>query len=394
MKKNVIIPMGPKESGITHSKMDRKVKSISVRKGIGSTLTAHSKGSMELPKIRKPVITQREGHYPRVPLKNDIVRVCPVQFTASWEIDPKNPKPGIEMNLNRMLSLATNAAYGSLGAKLLVFPEFTLTGYNFSWTRDDWARIAIEVPDGEELLAVRKRAKELGVYIAFASHTKHKDWPGHFFNSSMIVNDNGELIHWHWKAYGIHAGPSAFEWATTVHDVLDEFVKRYGWDAVWPVVKTPIGNIATMTCSESFTPEHARMFALKGVEILCLCIGGGGLENDHGKIMRNFQSECITANCYGIFSNSHDGGSMIINPLGEILNQAMDRADTTHVKYNIPIASFRKVHKAPVVRTELIIPVYQQYVGPHPPNLYSDYGVPYDGKEAAKLATEHARWKR
>ncbi|MFC2067786.1 nitrilase-related carbon-nitrogen hydrolase [Chloroflexota bacterium] len=348
----------------------------------------------------EPITDQRGGNYPRVPLEADEVRVCPVQFTSSWDIDPKNPKPEIQNNLDNMLTLATKAATagaGVLGSKLLVFPEFTITGYNFSWTREDWAKIAIEVPDGEELLAIRNKSKELGVYIAFASHTKHRDWPGHFFNSSMIVDDKGELIHWHWKPYSFSSGPSAFEWGTTVHDVLDEFIKRYGWDAVWPVAKTPIGNIATMTCSESFTPEHARMFALQGVEFLCLCIGGGGPENDHGKFMTNFRASCFTAGSYGIYSSSGNGGSMVVNPLGQILNQAVDRADTTGITYRIPIAHLRNTWKPSLVglcdiRTDMIVPQYLRYAGRTPPNLYSDYGVPYDGKEAAKLAAQHKRW--
>jgi len=339
--------------------------------------------------IPEPITAQRGADYPRVPLELERVQVCPVQFTSDWNIDPKNPKPAVQKNLNRMLELATEAALW--GSKLLVFPEFTITGYSFTWTREEWLRIAIEVPDGPEMMAIRQKAKELKVYIVFGSHSKHKDWPGHYFNSSIIVDPNGEMIHWHWKAY-FGSGPSAFEWGTTVHDVLDEFLERYGWDAVWPVAKTPIGNIATMVCSEAFTPEHARMYALKGVEILIHSNGGGGPENSYGKWMRIFIASVIAAGCYGIMSNSHDGGSLICDPDGRILNQAADRADTPFIRYTIPIADFRKIHKAPFIRTELIAPVYQQYIGKYPPNLYSDYGVPAHGQAAGQLAEEHARW--
>jgi len=326
--------------------------------------------------------------YERVPLAVDRIQVCPVQLTSDWKIDPKNPKPVIRKNLDRMLELCTQAALWE--SKLLVFPEYTLEGKDFNWTREDWQRVAIEVPDGEEMMAIRQKAKELGVYIVFCAHTKHKDWPGHYFNSSMIVDSNGELILWHWKAYA--GGPSKYAWETTVHDVLDEFVERYGWDAVWPVARTPIGNIATLVCSEAILHEHARMYAMKGAEILCFCMCGYGWEHDNGKFIINSRAECITSNLYGIYSNSFDGGSMIIDPHGRILNQAADHCDTPLVRYVIPIEDFRKNHTTPFVRTELIVPVYQQYVGKYPPNLYSDYGVPSDGDAVNKLAEEHARW--
>ena len=42
----------------------------------------------------------------------------------------------------------------------------------------------------------------------------------------VLVGPDGAVIHNHWKAYG--GFPGVLEYATTVHDVLDEFVERYG----------------------------------------------------------------------------------------------------------------------------------------------------------------------
>ncbi|MFC2018655.1 nitrilase-related carbon-nitrogen hydrolase [Chloroflexota bacterium] len=339
----------------------------------------------------KPRLTGRGENYERVPLERDLIYVAACQVNPSWDIDPKNPKPTIKRNLEHMLELC-DSAMSPAGCQLMVFPEFTLTGYNFNWTREDFLNVAIEIPEGEEIQAICAKAKELKTYIVFGSHTREKEWPGHFFNTSVMVWPDGKTVKRHWKAYGGNdAGPRRFEWATTVHEVLDEFVKRYGWDEVWPVRMTPIGNIASMVCSESFAPERSRVFGMKGCEILCLCIGGGGLENGYGRWMVNFRAECLMNHCYGVYASSRNGGSMVVGPNAEILNQACDARETV-VKAEIPIETFRKNHKAPFIRTELFLPFFQEYIGKYPPNLYLDYGVPEDKVAAGKLADEHARW--
>jgi len=334
-------------------------------------------------------------NYQVVPLEYDYVGVAAVQMNSKRDIDPNNPQKGIRENLDKMLFLC-DVAYRVAGSyptgmtklNLLVFPEFTLTGYDSLWTRDEWQKIAIETP-GEETEAIGRKAKELDCYIAFASNTKEQDWPNHYFNTSMIIDAKGNLIHKHWKAY--RNGPGITEWGTSVHDVLDEFVERYGWDAVWPVARTPIGNLATYTCSEGFAPETARAFAFKGAEILCRCIGGGGYENKSGKYMVQFRSDCASSQAFGVYANGGNGGSMIVDYFGRVLNQATDCRDTV-VFDSMPIRAFRSRRELPFIRTEIYVPVLQQNPGRFPPNLYSEFGVPNDNKDALRLAEEQARW--
>ncbi|MFC1972299.1 nitrilase-related carbon-nitrogen hydrolase [Chloroflexota bacterium] len=342
-----------------------------------------SKGIMGLP------------NYEVVPLEYDDIGVAAVQMNPNRLVDPKNPKKVIRENLDKMLFLSDMALQfasmwptGMTKLNLMVFPEFSLTGYDFGLTRDDWQRIAIDVP-GEETEVIGKKAKELDCFIAFASHTKDKDWPGHYFNTSMIIDPNGEVIHKHWKAYC--NGPGMIEWATTVHDVLDEFLERYGWDAVWPVARTPIGNIATFTCSESFAPETARAYAFQGAEILALCIAGGGDENKTEKYKLQFRASCASSQVYGVYANGTNGGSMIVDYFGRILNQAKDCRDTI-IYDSIPMASFRAKHEKPFIRTEIYAPVLEKNPGRYPSNLYSKYGVPFNNEEAYKLANQHTRY--
>ena len=347
---------------------------------------------------------KRGPHYKVEPLKYDEITVAAVQMNPK-PVDSRNPAKGIKENLERMLLLCDAAPTWPPGpVHLIAFPEFTLTGFDTAWTREDWLRVAIMVP-GPETELIGKKARELGCYIEFASHTQDPDWPGHFFNSSLIVSPEEKVIHQHWKPY--MGFPGNLEYSTTVHDVLDEFLERYGWDAVWPVARTDIGNIATYVCSEGFAPETARVFALNGAEILVRSIGGGGAVYDIpciGDPMIRMRSDCAASHVYGVYAsagsgwyagaksaaeNNFGGGSMIVDPFGRVLRQANDSREQI-LKETIPIAVFRAKHSIPMIRTEIYVPAYEQHPGRFPPNMYSEY-LPTDLSDAFQRSLKHIR---
>ena len=65
------------------------------------------------------------------------------------------------------------------------------------------------------------------------------EWPGRFFNTSFIINPWGEIILKHWK----HNHNAFLLPYTSPCDVYDEFVRRYGREALFPVVDTPVGRL-------------------------------------------------------------------------------------------------------------------------------------------------------
>jgi len=340
-----------------------------------------------------------EGQLPNyevVPLRSPSIGVAACQMNGNMMVDAKNPKKVQRENLDKLLRMCDMAqgragmhAVGKPKVDLLVFPEYAWTGRRAEWDTEDWLRVAIEVP-GEETEIIGKKAKELDAYIVFQAHTQDpKNWPGHFFNSSLIVNPKGEIIQNHWKAYRVNAGAWTYE--TTAHDVLDKFVEMYGWDAVWPVARTDIGNLSSYVCSGGFCPETARAFAFKGVEILCRCFGGGGQDLSGGKYRLQFRADCSFSLVYGVYANGGNGGSMIVDYLGRVLTEIVDNREAI-VFEQIPIAQFRSEHARPSIRTEIYAPALTECPGRFPPNMYSDYGVPRNREEAFKLNQKHARW--
>ena len=359
---------------------------------------SQSSSSQMEPLDRKPL-----PNYEVVPLRSDEITVAAVQPRMK-QVDPKNPKPVLRENLEH-ISLLVDLAQVRGHVDLVCFIEFVLQGSAIRfWTREDFLRLAIELP-GEESEFIGKKAKEYDCYIVVAGYTKDKDWPGHFFNCVFIVSPTGKIIHKHWKA---HFNPGFLEYATTAHDVLDEFVKRYGWDAVWPVARTDIGNIAPSVCSEGMLPETARVYAFKGAEIFVRLMTGGGATTGGrppgvGDPRIVMQAQCMSNDIYGIYTNNAygvtgdyaieemgGGFTMIIDNRGTILQQAESLHETL-ILATIPIASFRRRHSIPVLRQELYAPAYAEYEGKYPPNMYSEY-LPKDHWDAINYARRKAKW--
>ncbi len=349
------------------------------------------------PYARRPL-----PNYEVKPLKQDHIAVCAMQMDTR-PIDAGNPEPGVRANVEHLCEMVEGAMmWPTIAPKqLFCFPEFCLTGLDYAWTRKQWLRISIDL-EGEELKCIGRTAKALGCHIALACHIREQDWPDHYFSASVIVGPQGTVIHKHWKAI---RDPGRLEYATTVHDVLDEFVERYGWDAVWPVARTEIGNIATYVCSEGFQPETARVFAFKGAEILVRLIAAGGYNYSEtpgiGDSRITMRAQCIENHCYGIYANSGSwapqwisnamgGSSMIIDPNGNVLKEATSAHETV-VGEVIPIAAFRSRHSIPNLRKELYAPAYAQYEGKYPPNMFSEY-LPEDAVDAIKYVRRKARW--
>ena len=87
------------------------------------------------------------------------------------------------------------------------------------------------------------------------------DWPDRYWNTAFICSPEGEVV----LKYHKHYDPLG---KTKPGDVLEEYVDRYGEDALFPVVDTPIGRMGCLTCYDINFPEMARCLALNGAEIL------------------------------------------------------------------------------------------------------------------------------
>ncbi len=346
------------------------------------------------------VSVARRGQYATVPLRQESISVTAIQSRVR-SVDVKNLAPTMKANLDHVLHLI-DIAQGSpeewggerlWGGKqdLICLHEFPIQGFQ-PWTRSELNKVAFDLP-GPETEAIGARARKYGCYIAFGCYAKEEGWPRHVINMSVIVGPEGNIVAKHWKARNILGlfGENALI-GTTVYDVLDRYVEMYGWDAVLPVARTDIGNIA-MT-AVGMEPLLYQCLALKGAEILVMSVTGGSNAESatatarYNKIYTVGVGNSVSPDNLGFMESAggKDEGTVIVDPRGNVLaktdNHHEDSAST-----RIPIGEFRKTRRFPEVPIALFRPVLEQYEPLFGPNNFLDT-LPETYKEAGTLVRQ------
>ena len=343
----------------------------------------------------KDITMSRDGNYEKVELAKSVIRLSVVQSRIRG-VDINRIKSTRRDNLNHMLELIDAANNWGGKKDLLLFHEFPITGYSNQWNRQELLKVAIEIP-GEETEAIGKKAREYGCYIVFGSYAKDPAWSNHILSITTIIAPDGTVVDKHWKARNIKGvfGPGFELFTTTIYDVLDEYVDMYGWDAVLPVTRTPIGNIATSSVQRE--PELFRALAMKGAEIILRTATGGFNPLDvratsfYNGVYTAIVNNAVSPDNPGFLPDSGSGGTAIYAPDGELI----ERANSVHessVTATIPIAEFRARHYPPSVHMELYRPVFDRYINRYPPNLFSSY-QPQDTADAFRYLSEKDVWK-
>lgn len=332
-----------------------------------------------------------DGKYKTAPLRKDSIRVTAVQSPIR-AADPKNPRPVMQANLNAMLE-SLDQANGFPGPQDLVCShEQPIMGWN-PWTREEALKVAMEVP-GEETEALGKKAKEYGCYIAFGTYVRNDDWPNHLLLIGVLIGPDGEVAAQHWKIHNVRLSPTWTMFTTSVWDVLDQFIEMYGADAVLPIAHTDIGNLS-LTVSP-YDPDIHRVLAIKGAEV-CVRFSSGGFRAEDSKsaalFNRNYVitiNQSLSPDQPGFPAYSGAGGTSFYGPFG----REVDMAESIHEEFitgSIPIAQFRKTHQIPDIPMAMLMPVYEQYQPPNPPNLMADY-LPETSEEAAQYFFKNRTW--
>ena len=341
-------------------------------------------------------MVRADGTYPVAKLRQDAITAAVVQ-TRVHGVNGANPAPDIRRNLDYFLECIDIAqGYGGR-SDLLLFHEFPLTGFA-EWTREQHYRLALEIP-GPEVEEVAKKARQYNCYIIFGTYARdERDWPGHILHLMVMVRPDGSVVK-HWKQRNVRGMfPGAENFTTTIYDVLDEYVERYGQDRVIPVAKTDIGNIAMSAVQ--FEPELFRCFALKGAELVCR-VATGGFEGEDMRLT-SYHNSVYTLVCNnsvstqgrtaGFFEEEAFGGpgrSAIYGPRGVELAKA--GAFETKRLARIPIAEFRARHRIPDLHMQLYRPVLEQYRERYDHSQYLKY-LPKDKRDAFRVFQEQSRW--
>lgn len=314
--------------------------------------------------------------------------------TRVHSFEARETRTALKRNLDHMLETIDRAFYFGAKPDLLQFHEFPLQGWR-RWTRKEASQLSIELP-GPETEAIARKCREYGTWIVFGSYVRDPDWPGHVLSITTVMDDKGQIVDKHWKARNIKGVFPDFElFTTTIYDVLDRYVEMYGRDAVIPVTRTPLGNIATSPVQRE--PELFRALAMKGAEIFLRTASGGFSPIDiqacalYNGVYSSIVNNSISPDNGPFFDDPGSGGSAIYGPNGVAIAEASSKHEQLVVG-RIPIAELRARKRQPVVHMEMYRDIFERYQSRYAPNLWSEY-VPDSLEDAARYIRDKSRWK-
>jgi len=249
---------------------------------------------------------------------------------AACQTDFGNPptRAGIKPHVDRMLTMIAQAVEGYspfLPVKLVVFPEFAHAAPVYPTARELLDKLAIPVPNEHTERYVEK-AREYGIYVQTGTFLERDDrYPGVVFNTTCLVGPEGVLTKYRkvnpWIPWEVHASP---------HDV-----PGYA-EEMFPVARTPIGNLGVAICYDWLFPEALRQLAANGAEVLIRVSAymdpwGATAPMDWWTVVNRCRAlenvaYVVAANQAASLSHyppfSWPGGSMVVDFEGRILAQA------------------------------------------------------------------------
>jgi predicted amidohydrolase len=227
-----------------------------------------------------------------------------------------------EANLSKMVSMIDKAAKQDV--KLAVFPELSLTGFNCG---ESFFELSEPIP-GSATEVLCEKAKENEMYVV-AGLPEKGDIAGVLYNSVVLIDPKGSIVGKYRKTH----------LALYLHwDITSEEPEIFRRGNKLSVFKTELGTIGMLICQDSDFPETWRTLALKGAEIVTFSSASptsfrymwynelttmafqNGFyiiaTNKVGKEVFDFQGKRIVEEAFG--------GSLIIDPLGQIVQKAKE----------------------------------------------------------------------
>ncbi|MCP5139097.1 MAG: nitrilase [Chromatiales bacterium] len=281
--------------------------------------------------------------------------------------DPQSARRRIASSLERYGEVVRGSSaflkiYNGRQVKLVVLPEYFLTGFPLGESSAEWKSKAALDPNGPEYEFLGRIAQSSGVYLSGNAYETDQYFPELYFQTSFIIAPSGDLILRYRRLISMYS--------PTPYDVWDEYVDRYGLDGVFPVVDTDIGRLACIASEEILYPELARCLVMRGAEVICHSSSEvGSVEvtmKDLAKRARAIENLAyvVSANTgsyrsIGLSESSTDGMSKVVGPRGEIIDAA--GFGESQAAGKIDIAALRSERSLPGMTNLLARQPFQAY---------------------------------
>ncbi|MGP1275239.1 MAG: nitrilase-related carbon-nitrogen hydrolase [Caulobacterales bacterium] len=239
---------------------------------------------------------------------------------------PEEARERVMASIARMSrEIAGSKAFIGDGVRLVVLPEYALTGFPMGETAAQWRAKAAFDPDGREYAALAELAVKHQVYLGGNAYETDPHFPDLYFQACFVLSPAGDTVLRYRRLISMYA-PSPY-------DVLDAYLDAYGEDALFPVADTEIGRLAAIASEEILYPEIARCHAMKGAEVFIHPTSEAAsplaTPKNIAKQARAIENIAyvVSANTGGmtgtpIPQNSADRGSKIVDPRGLVIAEA------------------------------------------------------------------------
>jgi predicted amidohydrolase len=248
---------------------------------------------------------------------------------AAGQIAPKSLEP--ERNIQTMVDMIHAA--GAEGARLIIFPELSDSGY-LRWPEGREALLEVEkihsvaapIPS-PRTDALAAAAREQGIIVVAGLLEAHATTKGRIFDTAVLIDADGTIKGCQRK----------------VTNPLNEFFYYARGDTI-TVHETSIGDVGMSICYDNLFPETTRVQVLLGMDVSCMLFNHCPEVRDEERglvfgwpadllkaVVRTRAAEngVTTIFCnrtgYDEFSGLHfRGGSIICNAFGEVVAEADD----------------------------------------------------------------------
>lgn len=249
------------------------------------------------------------------------VRIGLVQ--AHWEgaiSDEKTIRKNMEKMIQKHETFAETAA--KEGVQILCFQELFFGPYFCAEQKPLWYKFAEPIP-GPLSDRMSRLAKSNNLVLIAPMY--EEDMPGVYYNTAIILDNQGQLLGKYRKTHIPHLGPGFWE----------KFYFKPG-NIGYPVFETQYGKIGIYICYDRHFPEGARALGLNGAEIVFNPSATVQGLSDHLWALE--QPAHAVANGYFIAAinrvgespwkmGTFYGSSYVANPRGEIVKQASPDKD-------------------------------------------------------------------